>query len=214
MVCCLHGFGCRELSVVVRMSCYFNFSDVEPKAYSRRKTLSPIVVDASSYVLLQLINHIAEHFIWVRSNISLYFVHPLFVMKYVFQLKVLEWFNLNLKNGVVHIDAQINDFDGPLHFLSTKHRLHPTIRERVQEKFLEITSTQSLDLVSFVNPTQVTQETYHKESDTPTKEGATTIKEGATSTKKARKLNENHMMRRRSGLMRRECTLTLILLLH
>jgi hypothetical protein len=27
---------------------------------------------------------------------------------------VLEWFHMNLEKGVVHIDAQINDFDGPL----------------------------------------------------------------------------------------------------
>jgi hypothetical protein len=108
---------------------------------------------------------------------------------------------------VVHIDAQINDFDGPLQFSPTKCRLHPTVRERVREKVLEPASTPSLDLVFFVNPTQVTQETSHKESDTPTKEGATT-------TKKARNLNENHMMRRRLELMRRACTLTLILLLH
>jgi hypothetical protein len=76
----------------------------------------------------------------------------------------LEWFYQNLENGVVHIDAQINDFDGPLQFSPTKRRLHPTVRERVREKVLEPASTPSLDLVSFVNPTQVTQETSHKES--------------------------------------------------
>jgi hypothetical protein len=46
----------------------------------------------------------------------------------------------------------------------------------VREKVLEPASTPSLDLVYFVNPTQMTQETSHKESDTPTKEGATTKK--------------------------------------
>jgi hypothetical protein len=33
------------LSVVVTMSSYFSLSDGGPNAYSRRKTLSPIVVD-------------------------------------------------------------------------------------------------------------------------------------------------------------------------
>jgi hypothetical protein len=33
---------------------------------------------------------------------------------------------------VVHIDAQINDFDGPLQFSPIKRRLHPTVRERVR----------------------------------------------------------------------------------
>jgi hypothetical protein len=56
----------------------------------------------------------------------------------------------------------------------------------VQEKILESPSILSLDLVSFVNPTQVAQETSHKESDTPIKEGARTTKEGAT-TKKGKK---------------------------
>jgi hypothetical protein len=101
--------------------------------------------------------------------------------------QLFEWFNLNLENRVVHIDAQINDFDGPLQFSPTKRRLHPTVREMVQEKVLETTSTPSLDLVSFVNPTQVTQETSHKESDTPTKDGARTTKEGATTTEKDKK---------------------------
>jgi hypothetical protein len=55
----------------------------------------------------------------------------------------------------------------------------------VQEKILESPSILSLDLVSFVNPTQVAQETSHKESDTPIK-GARTTKEGAT-TKKGKK---------------------------
>jgi hypothetical protein len=72
-------------------------------------------------------------------------------------------------------------------FSPTKRRLHHIVKERVREKVLEPASTPSLDLVSFVNPTQVTQETSHKESDIPTKGGATTIKN-------ARNLNENHMM--------------------
>jgi hypothetical protein len=46
----------------------------------------------------------------------------------------------------------------------------------MQEKVLESASTSSLDLVSFVNPTQDAQETSHKESDTPIKVGATTTK--------------------------------------
>jgi hypothetical protein len=44
--------------------------------------------------------------------------------------QLLEWFNLNLENGVAYIDAQINAFDGPIQFSPTKHRLHPTVRER------------------------------------------------------------------------------------
>jgi hypothetical protein len=70
----------------------------------------------------------------------------------------------------------LKSMTGPLQFSPTKCRLHPTVREKV----LEPASTPSLDLVSFVNPTQVTQETSHKESDTPTKEGGTTKKRQET----------------------------------
>jgi hypothetical protein len=53
----------RELSLVVKIDSYFNLPDGGTK-YSRRKTLSPIVVDVTNYGLIQLINHIAEHFMW------------------------------------------------------------------------------------------------------------------------------------------------------
>jgi hypothetical protein len=41
-----------------------------------------------------------------------------------------EWFQLNLDKGVVHINAQINDFEGPLQFSPTKRRFHPSIRNK------------------------------------------------------------------------------------
>jgi hypothetical protein len=34
-------------------------------------------------------------------------------------------------NGLVCINAQINDFDGPLQFSPTKRRFHPTVRASV-----------------------------------------------------------------------------------
>jgi hypothetical protein len=82
-----------------------------PKAYSRRKTLSPIVVDLSSYVLLQLINHIAEYFIWgSKQYISLFRATDVcdeVCVPIKSDEELREWFNMNLENGVVHIDAQI-----------------------------------------------------------------------------------------------------------
>jgi len=44
---------------------------------------------------------------------------------------LLEWFDLNKDKGLVHINAQINDFEGPLQFSPTKHRCHPSVRNRV-----------------------------------------------------------------------------------
>jgi hypothetical protein len=43
---------------------------------------------------------------------------------------LFEWFNLNLENGAMHFDAQINNFDGPLQISPTKHILHPIVCER------------------------------------------------------------------------------------
>jgi hypothetical protein len=40
---------------------------------------------------------------------------------------------MNLQQGTMHIDAQINDFDGPLQFSPTKCRLHPKVRSMLCE---------------------------------------------------------------------------------
>jgi hypothetical protein len=41
---------------------------------------------------------------------------------------MLEWFLINIDNGLVCINAQINDFEEPLQFSPTKRRFHPTVR--------------------------------------------------------------------------------------
>ncbi|KAG2556374.1 hypothetical protein PVAP13_8NG077402 [Panicum virgatum] len=44
--------------------------------------------------------------------------------------QLLEWFQLNLKKGVVQINAQINDFKGSLQCSPTKRRCHPYVRNK------------------------------------------------------------------------------------
>ena len=44
---------------------------------------------------------------------------------------LLEWFLINVENRLVCINAQINDFEGPLQFSPTKRRFHPTVRASV-----------------------------------------------------------------------------------
>ena len=44
---------------------------------------------------------------------------------------LLEWFLINVKDGLVRINTQINDFEGPLQFSPTKRRFHPTVRTSV-----------------------------------------------------------------------------------
>jgi hypothetical protein len=172
----------RELSSVVKMDSYFSLPDGGSKTYCRRKTLSPFIVDAKSYGLMQIIDHVAEHFMWgSKQYITLYgsFEDSDGVS---FQIKsdehVLEWFEMNLEKRVVYIDAQINDFDGPLQFSPTKRALHPKVRERMTKKILETPST-SIDLDSRVDYTHLTQ--------------ATPIKERTTSKKR-----ESHIQKRQS----------------
>jgi hypothetical protein len=85
---------------------------------------------------------------------------------------------------VVHIDAQINDFDGPLQFSSTKCSLHPKVRERMKEKALEIPSTPSIDLDPHIDLIKLTQPTALKKKDTSNKKRSTSKKERATCAKR------------------------------
>jgi hypothetical protein len=102
--------------------------DGEPKRYCGRKTLPPLTVDIHSFSLLQLVNHVAETFSWgSKQYVSLWrSLDESVEIRNDEQL--LEWCEMNLQHGTVHINAQINDFDGPLQFSPTKHRLHPKVR--------------------------------------------------------------------------------------
>jgi hypothetical protein len=46
------------------------------------------------------------------------------------QLK--QWLDANLEKGVAHIEAQINDFSGPLQCSPTKRMFHPKVRNPKQ----------------------------------------------------------------------------------
>ena len=110
--------------------------DGGPKSWRLGRTLPTQVVDMHSFDLLQLVNFIAEHYMWgSKQYISLWRAldeisrGPSIEIKTDEQL--LEWFELNKEKGNVYINAQINDFEGPLQFSPTKRRCHPSIRNRV-----------------------------------------------------------------------------------
>jgi hypothetical protein len=86
-----------------------------------------------SFSLFQLVNHILETFSWgSKQYISLWCSSDECVeIKNDEQL--LEWCEINLQQGTMHINAQINDFDGPLQFSPSKRRLHPKVRSTVCE---------------------------------------------------------------------------------
>ena len=44
---------------------------------------------------------------------------------------LLEWFLINVENELICINAQIDDFEGPLQFYPTKRMFHTTVRASV-----------------------------------------------------------------------------------
>jgi hypothetical protein len=78
---------------------------------------------------MQIIDHIAEHFMWSsKQYVSLYGSSEcsgdvnLLIKS---DEQVLELFEMNLEKGVMYIDVQINDFDGPLQFSPTQTCIAP-----------------------------------------------------------------------------------------
>lgn len=129
---------CREthndLKVVVKVGSYFALPDGGLKRYCHRQTLPSFTVDHHHFSLLELVNHIAATLEWgLKQYITLWRSIDDACIQIESDQQLLEWFVLNLKHGVVHIDAQIHDFNGPLHFSPTKCRLHPKVRSKVSE---------------------------------------------------------------------------------
>jgi hypothetical protein len=100
------------------MSSYFSLQDGGRKTYCRRKALPPFNVDANSCSLMQIVDHIAKHFMWGSKQYVTFYGSSEGSGDVSFWIKsdeqVLQWFQMNLEKGIVHIDAQINDFDGSL----------------------------------------------------------------------------------------------------
>jgi hypothetical protein len=64
--------------------------------------------------------------------------------------QLLEWFELNIESGIMCVDAEIKDFDGPLQFSPSKRRCHPKVRERMSEA----ATNEPLNPTSLCQPTQ------------------------------------------------------------
>ena len=90
------------------------------------------VVDTNSFGLLQLVDFIAGHCLWgSKQYITLWRDLENDSMEIKSDENLLEWFLTNVDNGLVCINARINDFEGPLQFSPTKRRFHPTVRAGV-----------------------------------------------------------------------------------
>lgn len=121
----------NELKLVVRVGSFFSLLDEGSKTYMEGKTSPTQLVDMHNYGLLELVNFIAEHFIWgSKQYMTLWCSMDGDSVEITLDEQLLDWFQLNLEKGIVCIDAQIIDFDGPLQFSPTKCRYHPSVRNR------------------------------------------------------------------------------------
>ena len=102
------------------------------KTWWQCRTLPTKVVDTNSFGLLQLVDFIAEHCLWgSKQYITLWCDLENDSIEIKSDKNLLEWFLINVEDGLVCINAQINDFEGPLQFSPTKQRFHPTVRAGV-----------------------------------------------------------------------------------
>ena len=90
------------------------------------KILPTQTVDPQNYGILQLVDFIAEHYMWGSKQHITLSRESEYTMEIKSDEELFEWFQLNIDKGVVRINAQINDFEGPLQCLPTKCRCHPS----------------------------------------------------------------------------------------
>jgi hypothetical protein len=89
--------------------------------------------------------------------------------------QLFEWCQLNLDGGVVHINAQVNDFEGPLQCSPTKCRCHPSVRNKKR------VATKPTNEGATDKPT----------NEIPTNERATSTRKKKRGTKSKRKDGDN-----------------------
>ncbi|KAG2651226.1 hypothetical protein PVAP13_1NG252719, partial [Panicum virgatum] len=84
-----------------------------------------------NYSFLQLVDFVGEHFVWgSKQCISFWRSLEDASIEITSDEQLLQWFELNQERRVLHIDAQIDDFQGPIQFLPTKRRCHPVVRNK------------------------------------------------------------------------------------
>ena len=69
------------------------------------RTLPTQMVHIHNYILLQLVDFIAEHYMWGSKQHLTLWRELEYSMEIKSDEQLLEWFQLNLKKGVVQINA-------------------------------------------------------------------------------------------------------------
>jgi hypothetical protein len=155
----------NQIKLVVLVRAHWSMPDCGPKCYRHNETLSTFV-DRSACTFLEVVNFIAESFIWgsrqyislsraLEEQLSEWFQDGSIEIESNEQLQ--EWFEVNKDKGEACISAEIKNFEGPLQCSPTKRRLHPTVRS--------LPSTAPIDLDPFIDPKQCTQPTQPTKKD-------------------------------------------------
>jgi hypothetical protein len=125
----------NNLDVFIKVGSYFTVPVWETKRYYQRRHLPSFVVHRDKCVLLILIDYISAKCIWgSKQYITLWHSLPDDVaIEIKSDEQLLEWFELNIESGIMCVDAEIKDFNGPLQFSPSKYRCHPKVRKRMSE---------------------------------------------------------------------------------
>ena len=153
----------REINLVVRVRSFFSLPDGGPKSWMQGKTLPTQIVDIHAYGLQQLVDFIAEHYMWGSKQ---YITFSRELETDSIEIKsdedMLEWFECNLNKGVAQINAQVNEFVGPLQFSPTKRRCHPSLRNKVHANERGTSESQTNERSQNERVTSTTQKKSHQ----------------------------------------------------
>lgn len=121
-----------NLILDVRVRSHFSLPDGGPKTYftSRHFTTD---VDIANFKLLQLVDFIGSKIVWgSKQYITFWRVCDDAWVEISSDEQLHEWLSLNIAHEVANIEADVDEFKGPLLCSPTKRRVHPNFRNSVQ----------------------------------------------------------------------------------
>ena len=124
----------KDFELVVRVRSFFSMPDGGPKLWRQGKILPTQFIDIHNYGLQQLVDFVAEHYMWGSKQLcTLWRDLENISCEIKSDEELLDWFLLNLDKGAACINVQMNDFEGALQCSPTKRRCHPFHRGPTNE---------------------------------------------------------------------------------
>jgi len=124
----------KDFELVVRVRSFFSMPDGGPKLWRQGKILPTQFIDIHNYGLQQLVDFVAEHYMWGSKQLcTLWRDLENISCEIKSDEELLDWFLLNQDKGVACINVQMNDFEGALQCSPTKRRCHPFHRGPTNE---------------------------------------------------------------------------------